>query len=141
MRRLPPRSTRTYTLLPYTTLFRSRAGGGPHGEGLAGGVDVEGMAVDEVVGLLLRQALRQRLEAGAAVAGARDDDAPVDRHAALVLHRRHEPGGPGIGGLERHGEAEGRGAGLVDMDQISPAALGAAERSEGRREGEKRGES
>src|SRR3546814_18308713 len=24
MRRLPPRSTRTYTLFPYTTLFRSR---------------------------------------------------------------------------------------------------------------------
>src|SRR3546814_9271903 len=107
MRRLPPRSTRTYTLLPYTTLFRSRAGGGPHGEGLAGGVDVEGMAVDEVVGLLLREALRQRLEAGAAVAGARDDNAPVDRHAALVLHRRHEPGGPGVVGMHRHGEAEG----------------------------------
>src|SRR3546814_6522217 len=86
MRRLPPRSTRTYTLLPYTTLFRSRAGGGPHGEGLAGGVDVEGMAVDEVVGLLLREALRQRLEAGAAVAGARDDNAPVDRHARSVEH-------------------------------------------------------
>src|SRR3546814_19076936 len=26
MLRLPPRSTRTYTLLPYTTLFRSRIG-------------------------------------------------------------------------------------------------------------------
>src|SRR3546814_12621179 len=28
MRRLPPRSTRTDTLLPYTTLFRSHAGRG-----------------------------------------------------------------------------------------------------------------
>src|SRR3546814_16595175 len=28
MRRRPPRSTRTDTLFPYTTLFRSRAGGG-----------------------------------------------------------------------------------------------------------------
>src|SRR3546814_5095510 len=29
MNRRPPRSTRTDTLLPYTTLFRSRAGRGP----------------------------------------------------------------------------------------------------------------
>src|SRR3546814_18790078 len=28
MKRQPPRSTRTYTLLPYTTLFRSLGGGG-----------------------------------------------------------------------------------------------------------------
>src|SRR3546814_7416587 len=27
MRRRPPRATRTYTLFPYTTLFRSNAGG------------------------------------------------------------------------------------------------------------------
>src|SRR3546814_12468901 len=31
MRRRPPRSTRTDTLFPYTTLFRSDAGGGEQG--------------------------------------------------------------------------------------------------------------
>src|SRR3546814_20879412 len=36
MLRLPPRSTRTDTLCPYATLFRSRAGGG--GEAVVGAV-------------------------------------------------------------------------------------------------------
>src|SRR3546814_4878505 len=39
MIRLPPRSTRTDTLFPYTTLFRSRCGaGGRPGAGAAGAV-------------------------------------------------------------------------------------------------------
>src|SRR3546814_3237720 len=32
MIRRPPRSTRTYTLFPYTTLFRSYARAGPHSD-------------------------------------------------------------------------------------------------------------
>src|SRR3546814_7793365 len=32
MIRRPPSSTRTYTLFPYTSLFRSKAGAPPHGE-------------------------------------------------------------------------------------------------------------
>src|SRR3546814_8563021 len=40
MIRRPPRSTRTDTLLPYTTLFRSHSGKGRHGRetGLTGGL-------------------------------------------------------------------------------------------------------
>src|SRR3546814_8455531 len=39
MSRRPPRSTRTDTLFPYTTLFRSpRRGRGRHGEGGRGGL-------------------------------------------------------------------------------------------------------
>src|SRR3546814_3208711 len=37
MIRRPPRSTRTDTLFPYTTLFRSRRGAGRLAEGTAGG--------------------------------------------------------------------------------------------------------
>src|SRR3546814_11832684 len=48
MRRRPPRSTRTDTLFPYTTLFRSLvAGDGGHARGgdVAGGLDrVDGLA-------------------------------------------------------------------------------------------------
>src|SRR3546814_1089042 len=36
MIRRPPRSTRTDTLFPYTTLFRSPMGGGPHPRGVRG---------------------------------------------------------------------------------------------------------
>src|SRR3546814_2172775 len=39
MIRLPPRSTRTDTLFPYTTLFRSRRGGERSGIGLAHRLD------------------------------------------------------------------------------------------------------
>src|SRR3546814_15881820 len=56
MYRRPPGSTRTDTLFPYTTLFRSQQVGGRHVLGLLGDVDPglqrrcdRGMALDEVV--------------------------------------------------------------------------------------------
>src|SRR3546814_1339631 len=39
MIRRPPRSTRTDTLLPYTTLFRSRGSRGVHSRRLSGSID------------------------------------------------------------------------------------------------------
>src|SRR3546814_2801930 len=56
MIRRPPRSTRTYTLFPYTTLFRSRAGLAAHqvtlGVGLAAGAldDAETHEVAHLLG-------------------------------------------------------------------------------------------
>src|SRR3546814_8727313 len=77
MRRRPPRSTRTDTLFPYTTLFRS-----PRLEGLAGRRD---RAVD-----LLGGGLRQ-LQDGLAGRGVEDDlgllragfEVGADQHASL----------------------------------------------------------
>src|SRR5262249_4218187 len=54
------------------------------GEVLPRRVDVEAVAVDEVVGVLLRQALAQGLPRLAAVARAVDDHGPVLRDALLV---------------------------------------------------------
>src|SRR3546814_5768037 len=60
MIRRPPRSTRTDTLFPYTTLFRSdRAGGQLHA--VADDVVLEGQDVERVLGLQrLEAALRHR---------------------------------------------------------------------------------
>src|SRR6266849_9480370 len=44
-----------------------RAGGRSHRQRLAGGVDVQAVAVDEIVGVLLRQALTELLETAPAV--------------------------------------------------------------------------
>src|SRR3546814_1916565 len=82
MIRRPPRSTRTDTLFPYTTLFRSRAGGevdDPPGE--AGG----GIVAAHRYGVIL--------------IGER---APAERHAAR---------GGGIGALPEGGGPEGIGRG------------------------------
>ena len=49
------------------------------------------MPIHKVVGVLLRQPFTQHVETFTTVAGARDDHLPVDRNAALVLDRRHEP--------------------------------------------------
>jgi len=43
------------------------------------------VAEDEVVGVLLREAVAEDVEGFAAVAGARDDDFAVDGDAVLVL--------------------------------------------------------
>src|SRR3546814_3719638 len=80
MIRLPPRSTRTDTLFPYTTLFRS--------EGAVVGIHgvVEGEAV---------------LEAGAAAAGDRDA-----QHQAGVAVLLDQPGDP-LGRPRREGNFQG----------------------------------
>src|SRR3546814_2851002 len=49
MIRRPPRSTRTDTLFPYTTLFRSGGGAGPFGSGaLAGTIELASAARGEL---------------------------------------------------------------------------------------------
>src|SRR3546814_7745930 len=37
----------------------------------------------------------------------------------------HEPRGPGVVRVRRHRKAEGRGAGVVNLDEIPPAVVGA----------------
>src|SRR3546814_20428097 len=79
MIRRPPRYTRTDTLFPYTTLFRSRCERrGNRGDALGQAVDVEihrvAVAGDALVDLLLRgrilgRVLEQRLRVDADVAG------------------------------------------------------------------------
>src|SRR3546814_10863955 len=116
MIRRPPRSTRTATLFPYTTLFRSdRVADGPHAL-LAGAaalidldeaplVDLDTGAVEaEVVGVgtapdghdhdIDLEVFAAHLHGGAAVAGrvALDLDARADGHAPL-LERLLDDGG------------------------------------------------
>jgi len=64
------------------------------------------MAPRQVVGMVLRQALPQYLEAAAAVAGACDDNLAVDRNAPFVLDRRDQPRGVGIVRMGGDGKAE-----------------------------------
>jgi hypothetical protein len=76
------------------------------------------MAPHQIVGVVLRQALRQYLEAAAAVAGACDDDLAVDRNAPFVLDRRNEPRGVGIVRIGGDGKAEFR---RTDRRQLMPS--------------------
>src|SRR3546814_4150328 len=109
MIRRPPRSTRTDTLFPYTTLFRSRARGGAHQQGVgfvdrrhadAVALDLEGDAGIAVLARIQAQrtvadagsaahpAAHTRIDAGVAViivlaAGA------ADRERIRTGHQRH----------------------------------------------------
>src|SRR5437763_10684838 len=82
------------------------AGGRADREPVARLVDREAVAIDEIVGMLLRQPAAQNLERAAAIARARDDEYGVERDAPLDLVRRHEPGGVGVLGMHRGGDAE-----------------------------------
>src|SRR3546814_14824999 len=62
MRRRPPRSTRTSTLCPATTLVRSRAGGRARAAAAAGAEAVD--LRDPAAGLRLLRAARRALSAG-----------------------------------------------------------------------------
>src|SRR5262245_57587259 len=75
----------------------------------------------EVVGVALRQALGQHLEAAAAVARARHHHLAVDGYAPLVLGRRHEPGRVRVARVSGHREAELRGA---DRAHLTPGGAG-----------------
>src|SRR3546814_2356026 len=89
MIRRPPRSTRTDTLFPYTTLFRSQAGEAAFGEE-AVGVDKGDL---ERAGGLARGIVEgavARLVAGAEIVGAdrRRDDGDLDRSCRYRRQRR-----------------------------------------------------
>src|SRR3546814_18018588 len=64
---------------------------GSHRQSRAAAVDVQRVAVDEIVAFACRQPHAQNLEALAAVPCPGDDEPPVDRDAALVLDGRNEP--------------------------------------------------
>jgi len=68
--------------------------------------------VDEVVGVDLRQPLREHVERFTAVAGARDDDLAGDRDALFILDARNEPSGIGLLRMHHDGETERGGARL-----------------------------
>src|SRR5207302_1520443 len=87
------------------------------GEPLAGLVDRQAMAPDQVIGVVLGQALVPHLEAAAAVAGAGNDDFAVHRNATLVLDRGDEPGGIRVDRVRGGGKAEFRRA---DRSQFAP---------------------
>src|SRR3546814_853887 len=90
MIRRPPRSTRTDTLFPYTTLFRSRARGGAHQQGVgfvdrrhadAVALDLEG---DAGIAVLARiQAQRTVADAGSAAHPAAH--ARIDAGVAVII--------------------------------------------------------
>src|SRR3546814_4027618 len=84
MRRRPPRSTRTDTLFPYTTLFRSE-GIQHHVAGLRRGEDG---AVEQRLGLLCRMRLIAVGILHPLRPGAERND-PVAPHLQIVVHRLH----------------------------------------------------
>src|SRR3546814_13515410 len=75
MRRRPPRSTRTDTLFPYTTLFRSNLGG----EGRRVAVEGQRLEADRDIGMGRLEALGDLVEHGQMrLVGAPDGHAQVD---------------------------------------------------------------
>src|SRR5690349_13942213 len=83
--------------------------GRAEGEGAAIFIDVEGVAVDEVVAGLGRQTGGDPAEGLAAVLGLEDAELAVLGDAELVLLRRDEPGG--LGTLRMGGDREAEGVG------------------------------
>src|SRR5690349_10020077 len=81
-------------------------GGRADREALAGIVNRETVPVDEVVGVLLRQAVAQDGERFAAIARACYHQLRLERHAPLVLVRGHEPRRIGIARMHRDSETE-----------------------------------
>src|SRR5215469_8056159 len=82
------------------------AGRGPEGELLPASVDRESVPVYQVVGVTLRQAMAQDLEAATPVAGAGHDDFAVEGNALLILDCRDKPSGVRVAWMRGDGKAE-----------------------------------
>src|SRR3546814_8227127 len=99
MIRRPPRSTRTDTLFPYTTLFRSRAGPGN------AGLDVRGGTGPRLHPRPVRTARGDRA-GGGRIRGAAADRRATGRHGAGAGRdgkaRPFDAGGAGGGRSEEH---------------------------------------
>src|SRR3546814_6045377 len=107
MIRRPPRSTRTDTLFPYTTLFRSDAAAvgrvdrGVHADHLAIQVEQRATRVAAVDrGVDLQEVV---IGTGLDVAAARRDDAGGHRAAEAegIAHGEHPVADPGLVGVDR----------------------------------------
>src|SRR3546814_12500256 len=84
MIRRPPRSTRTDTLFPYTTLFRSVLGGSGQSSALPGGIAAVTGLVTGLVAGLVEVAVSGGVRAGLALlAGLADDGLAGDGHHNL----------------------------------------------------------
>src|SRR5712692_9083321 len=84
------------------------------------------MAPHQIIGMALRQAPGQHLEALSAIPGAGNDDPGVDRDAPLILGRRNKPGGIGVAWMGGDGKAEFRRADRRELVPVG-AAIGGAE--------------
>ena len=69
------------------------------------------MPIDDVVGMLLWQAVAHDFEGPAAIAGDGDAQASADGDALFVLDLGHEPGGVGVLGVDDDAEPERGGFG------------------------------
>src|SRR6056297_399675 len=110
MIRRPPRSTRTDTLFPYTTLFRSRPAGRLHQAGLR--IDARGL----------------RVGLGPRTVDAGSDDRRCLAVASNWTLRRIKPSlrAVGTGQAERYGVAQGSGYCLSAAMEAAAAAVSCA---------------
>src|SRR3546814_9354067 len=119
MLRRPPRSTRTDTLFPYTTLFRSDGRGTELRDRR-----VEGFlpaAGDDDPGPLLHEQLRSRLADPAVAAGDDGDLSFQASHGSFLVSHAGAPGGRPAG--SRLGTPQSLGAGAVRRHQIGRAPV------------------
>src|SRR3546814_2048895 len=109
MRRRPPRSTRTDTLFPYTTLVRAACspGGGDPAGGPGGGVEAGGAAITAP-----RSHCRSGTKSAEAAAGAQgrtpvpacDNGGDTAGRSGLLRRRAlHQLGDGGVDGAQAHG--------------------------------------
>ncbi len=89
------------------------------GEPVTGAVDVERMAIDEVVRVLLREPFAQGFEALSTVASPIDHDCAVHRDPELILGRGHEPRGLRVVRMHGHSESELRGRDILDRSPVA----------------------
>src|SRR3546814_7142152 len=124
MRRRPPRSTRTDTLFPYTTLFRSEqlaerllvpgdAGGLDPRDEVALGVALERRDAEAGV---LRQEVRRRAVQVGEVAASAPRDADLLRRLGGLFQQQH--GAPAPAGLDRRHKAGGPSAENDDIEAV-----------------------
>src|SRR5437667_2122299 len=88
---------------------------GAEGEAVPRLAQRQGMTVDDVVGVRLRQASGQEVEALAAVAGARDRQLAVTWDPLLILDFRNKPRRIGVARMHDNRETESRWLDPIDL--------------------------
>ncbi len=86
------------------------------------------MAVDDIVGVRLRQPFGQDVEALAAIARARDHQLAVAGNTLLILDFRDKPRGIGLAWMDDDRKAESRWLDTVDLGK-GPSFIGGDEDS------------
>lgn len=101
--------------IPLILRYPQRSGSAAHGQAITAFVHIKCVSKNDVVCVVLRQAVAKDIKSVAAVSRSCHHKPTIDRNAFLVVDAGHKPGCIWVSGMHGYRESEGRGLYVTDF--------------------------